>query len=212
MKRPLFVTKYRENRESKSRDIEIIAEHFSAYLESYQPKSGSQESKHSRMGPVGKILSKLRSGKCGDGLKGDALRIHEMTAKPLPGTSKASISQSSFENLNLGIELITKQYFETPVALRSQLINEVDGMVFWKLEERRQDRIAAKKRRFTKFLQKKYKDIEELCGAWGQTGLSWDHIPSPNPGYLKNQQAIEDAKEFQKYEYEQKTNKKESVL
>ena len=97
MRTPIFVRIKRFDLESISSDIESVRRCFDSYLDSYPVKSS--RSKHSLMGPVGKILQEVKSGKWdADSLAGYALNIHLTNPK-----AKGFISQEARNSLTEGI-------------------------------------------------------------------------------------------------------------
>jgi len=148
--------------------IDTVREAFSNYLDYYIPKSS--HSKHGLMGPVGKILSEVKSGRRDpDFLKGYVLRIHELSQKSSP-------SPEALTALETGINLLTELLREVPVTVHDRLIDRLDyGLYFarrkkfleW-LQERNQD--------YRDWLQKNYSTVEGLNHVWATQFKSWEQV------------------------------------
>ena len=190
MRAPIFVKVERFNLDDVASDISDIRGHFDSYLDSYPVKSS--RSKHSLMGPVGKVLQEVRSGKWdAESVAGFALNIHLSNPR-----AKGFISAEARVALREGIEDLIGLLGRIPVTARDRVVDRVDyGLYFvrrakglqW-LEEIRQAYIG--------FLREKYRRPEQLAAAWGGKaagyGPDFSHVGYPS------RRAFEDAKGKQK--------------
>src|SRR5690554_5224401 len=114
---PIFVRIKRFDLESISPDIESVRRCFDSYLDSYLVKAS--RSKHSLMGPVGKILQEVKSGKWdADSLAGYALNIHLTNPK-----AKGFISQEARNSLTEGINRLLTLLKSSPVTVHDKILD-----------------------------------------------------------------------------------------
>lgn len=161
MRKPIFVKAERFDLESVMPHIEAVRDDFDRYLNDYPVKSS--RSKHSLMGPVGKILQEVRTGKWdAESLCGYALNIH--LANP---RTKGFIGADARAALKEGVGKLIDLLAHVPVTAHDRVIDRIDyGLYFvrrskglqW-LEEVRQD--------FVLFLRDKYGTGEQLAKVWG---------------------------------------------
>lgn len=178
MIRPLIITSTKGEFNRKTETIEKIARLFASYLETYIPAKESQ-AKHTRMGPVGKILSRMRSGRSGSPLLGDAIRYHQMSAKRRDG-SISQITAEGYENLKKAIESLDLLVKSSSTSEKNTVLSLVDSAVYFVLEERRQERIRKKRDEFRKYVLEMYGTIEAVRQAWEAGNLTFEEIPYPS--------------------------------
>jgi len=112
--------------------IEEAINHFADYLETYSPKGFDRTekerqwpSKHTLMGPVGKILSVMLSGRltARDALVGFAMNIHNLT-------SDEPIDEEGIKNLEKAIEAMNELKTALPARRWVRIVREIDYGVF----------------------------------------------------------------------------------
>lgn len=182
MIRPLLVvtkskSSYEKEKDFKSR-LEQIAEDFVRYLDTYRSDKG-RDSKHGKMGPVGKVLSRMRSGKVGKEVLGEAVRIHEMTSARYKDNKQSKLSPEGLKALEKAVHSLTDILGNTSLSERNRIIAAVDAIVYYLLERNRVTRLQAWHERFRNHVKGKYGDLEALRKAWGDPLLTWDEIPFP---------------------------------
>lgn len=116
-----------------AKKIQEAVEYFAEYLHSYTPKGlgrgtqGRQQrlSKHTIMGPVGKILSTMLSGRLTskDSLVGFAMNIHNLT-------SDTSAENNDIRNLENAIDAMNELKKALPARRWVRVVREVDYGVF----------------------------------------------------------------------------------
>lgn len=110
--------------EELNKEVESIIEDFAKYLESFK---GKGYSKHSVMGPIGKLLSAITSNKLEtkDALVGYVINVHKNTMEYDP-----SIEAS--ESLKKGIERLLNLKKTAPNRLFTKATREIDYGVYKK--------------------------------------------------------------------------------
>ncbi len=142
MLRP-FVKMYEKEEEPKREEllpeIEEISALLDKYLDNYIPETYGY-TKHSIMGPVGKLLSIVESGRIysKEALLGYIINIHEQS-------SQRPITNESIETLGKAIDKLIK--LRERVSLRTwiKLLREIDYAVYKKRVAKIVERIIAKK-------------------------------------------------------------------
>jgi len=150
--------------------IDAARQAFVAYLEEVLRKS--TRSKHGLMGPVGKILSEVKSGRRDPGsLKGYALRVHEATRRTL--------SASGLEALEKGIDLLVGVLNDAPITAHDQLLDRLNYGLFYDLRKKQVQGREAWRQAWIKFLRDKYKTERGLSDAWGEEVTSFEALYPP---------------------------------
>ena len=197
MIRPLLVVKRSNDIDPlKNPLVEEAVASFVSYLRSYRTDK-PQDSKHGKMGPVGKLLSRMRSGKMGEQVLGEAVRIHEMTAKPAPNRKNAAITAEQLNALSTGVKNLTSLLSDPSLSLseHKRVLDAVGAMIYYRLEKASKDFLAAGQEKFRLFLQAKYLTVEQLRDAWDDPKMEWTRVPYPSPKN-KNERVCADVKEY----------------
>lgn len=161
MRTPIFVRVERFDIESVASEIATIRDCFDRYLDSYPVKS--VRSKHSLMGPVGKVLQEARTGKWdAESLAGYALNIHLSNPK-----SKGFISQEARQALRDGIDRLLKLLKTVPVTAQDKVVDRLDYGLYFVRRAKGLEWLESVRQEFIEFLRKKYSTPEELATAWG---------------------------------------------
>lgn len=200
MIRPLIVmTRSNEKDPTKDPRLEVAVDSFVNYLQTYRTDK-PRDSKHGKMGPVGKLLSRMRSGKMGEQVLGEAIRIHEMTAKPFGNQKKASTTPEQFSALERGVTILTEVLSDQNISLsdHKRILDAVGAMIYYRLEKASKDVFYAGQERFRTFLEHKYQSLEGLRAAWDDPKVEWNRIPYPSLKFDKNKndRAYEDIVEY----------------
>lgn len=128
MGRPIFYL----SEEGKSVDdswvtkqMQEIIQHFSKYLNSYIPRGRPSYSKTAVMGPIGKILSVMLSGRleAKDALVGFVVNTHNLT-------SDRPANHEDIQNLEKAIEAMSELKEALPARRWVRVVKEVDYGVF----------------------------------------------------------------------------------
>ncbi len=178
MRTPIFVRVERFDLEKISPEIEAIRDHFDLYLDSYPVKSA--RSKHSLMGPVGKVLQEARTGKWdAESLAGYALNIHLSNPK-----AKGYISQEARQALHEGIDRLLKLLKEVPVTAQDKVVDRLDYGLYFVRRAKGLEWLERVRQEFIKFLQDKYSTPEKLAQEWGgkpeDYGTDFAKVPYPS--------------------------------
>ena len=131
---------------------------FVRYLAELRPRP--TRSKYGLMGPVGKILSEVKSGRRdATSLKGYALRVHEATQKrPSPAALGA---------LEEGIELLVALLAEAPITIHDRILDRLDYGLYFQLRKQELESREIRRHAWVEFLRKKYGNVGGLSEAWG---------------------------------------------
>jgi len=150
--------------------IDAAREAFARYLDEVFRKS--TRSKHGLMGPVGKILSEVKSGRRDRAsLKGYAVRVHEATGR--------SPSQAGLEALEEGIDTLVKLLDGAPVTAHDRILNRLDYGLYYDLRKRALASKEARRQTWIGFLRDKYETPSQLSGAWGESISTFDGLYLP---------------------------------
>jgi len=127
MRIPITVQSDPFNIETAQPAIDTARHAFADYLEQVPRKS--TKSKHGLMGPVGKILSEIKSGRRDpESLKGYAIRVQE--------TSGRGPSAPSMENLENGIDTVVKLLNNVPLPFHDRVLDRLDYGLYYELRKR----------------------------------------------------------------------------
>jgi len=111
--------------EKKKESIEQTITSLDSYLDFYTPKGRRVNSKHSLMGPAGKMIRILRSNKLvtEDALIGQIVSIHENTGN--------RVSIDAKKKLEEGVNTIMNTLGDVPKIKRLRVLSEIDyGLYF----------------------------------------------------------------------------------
>jgi len=158
---PIFIRIERFDLESVASEVEAIRDCFDLYLDSYPIKSA--RSKHSLMGPIGRVLQEARTGNWDtESLAGYALNIHLSNPR-----SKGYISQESRQALQKGIDHLIKLLKNVPVTAQDKVLDRIDYGLYFIRRSKGLERLEGMRQEFIKFLRDKYDTSESLANAWG---------------------------------------------
>ncbi len=139
--------------------IDAAREAFTRYLDDVPRKS--TRSKHGLMGPVGKILSEVKSGRRDPAsLKGYAVRVHEATGR--------GPSQRGLESLEAGIDCLVRLLADAPVTAHDRVLDRLDYGLYYDLRKRAIESYAAMRQAWIAFLRAKYDNETKVSEAWGE--------------------------------------------
>ncbi len=171
MRAPITVQVRPFDMESVQPQIDLAREAFGRYLEDV-PWRSRRSTKHGLMGPVGKILGEVKSGRRdATSLKGYAVRVHEATGR--------SPSQAGLEALEAGIDHLVGLLAEAPVTAHDRILDRLDYGLYYDL--RKQALVSKEKRRqsWIEFLQAKYETANRLSEAWGEHVARFEDLYLP---------------------------------
>jgi len=150
--------------------IDATREAFTRYLDDVFRKS--TRSKHGLMGPVGKILSEVKSGRRDPGsLKGYAIRVHEATGR--------SPSPASLEALEQGIDQLVMLLAEAPITVHDRILDRLDYGLYYDLRKKALESKEARRQAWVGFVREKYGNEARLSEAWGEEIVSLDELYLP---------------------------------
>lgn len=150
--------------------IDAIRASFTQYLDQVRRKS--TRSKHGLMGPVGKILSEVKSGRRDPAsLKGFAVRVHEATGRtPNPAALKA---------LEHGIDQLVATLREAPVTAHDTLLDRLDYGLYFDLRKKALELKEARRQAWIAFVRQKHRTEAQLSEAWGEEITGFDELYLP---------------------------------
>lgn len=143
---------------------------FARYLDDVLRKS--TRSKHGLMGPVGKILAEVKSGRRDPAsLKGYAVRVHEATGRsPSPG---------GLEALEQGIDRLVKLLDGAPVTAHDRILDRLDYGLYYDLRKGALESKEARRQAWIGFLRDKYQMASRLSEVWGEAVSAFDGLYLP---------------------------------
>ena len=156
--------------ESVQSAIDKARHAFADYLEEVPRKS--TKSKHGLMGPVGKILSEIKSGRRDPAsLKGYAVRVHESTGR--------SPSSTGMQNLEEAIDTIVQTLNHAPVPFHDRLLDRLDYGLYYEMRKREAASKEARRQAWIAYVRQKYGAVEGLALAWDEAGISFEELYLP---------------------------------
>ncbi len=171
MRNPITVHSDPFNIELVQPEIDRARYAFADYLEEVPRKS--TKSKHGLMGPVGKILSEVKSGRRDPAsLKGYAVRVQEVLGR---GPSAACM-----ENLENGIDAVVRLLTGVPVAFRDKVLDRLDYGLYYELRKRQAASKEARRQSWIGYLRTKYGTTDALAAAWDEAGISFEELWIPS--------------------------------
>jgi len=178
MRTPIFVRVERFDLESVAPRIEAIRNDFDRYLDNYPVRTA--RSKHSLMGPVGKVLQEAKTGKWdAEALTGYALNIHLSNPR-----AKGFISQEAKEALRNGVSKLMTLLREVPPTAQDKILDRIDYGLYFIRRAKGLEWLESVRREFVQFLRDRYGSSEELAKAWGEKleniGQDFERIPYPS--------------------------------
>ncbi|OGF68311.1 MAG: hypothetical protein A2Y62_11475 [Candidatus Fischerbacteria bacterium RBG_13_37_8] len=149
--------------------VEEIRIAFDTYLNSYPAKTA--RTKHSIMGPIGKILQHAKSGKWDvKSLSGYALNIHMMN------TQVKGITDESRGALEKGIEKLISLIKEVPVNIQDKVIDLIDYGLYYQRRKKEMESREKTRLEFINFLKEKYKTEDALQKAWEENNAKFEDV------------------------------------
>ena len=159
--------------------INEIVHLYTEYLNEYPAKT--TKSKHGVMGPIAKILKKVKTGKYDAGaLIGEALRVHDMNEK-----THRYISNNARVALEQGTEIIVWLCKKIPATAVDKVIEQIDHKIYYALRKKTLLYFETIRQEFIEFLKAKYSGVNDLSKAWGDKKFaSFEQVkyPSKNAG------------------------------
>ena len=156
--------------ESVQSKIDSAREALTRYLDEVPRKS--TRSKHGLMGPVGKILSEVKSGRRDPpSLKGYAVRVHEATSR--------SPSPAGLQALEEGIDRIVKLLTEVPITAHDRLLDRLDYGLYYDLRKKELESKEMRRQAWIGFLRNKYDTEAKLPETWGEQIATFDELYLP---------------------------------
>ena len=150
--------------------IDSAREALTRYLDDVPRKS--TRSKHGLMGPVGKILSEVKSGRRDPtSLKGYAVRVHEATSR--------SPSPAGLQALEEGIDRIVNLLAEVPITAHDRLLDRLDYGLYYDLRKQDLESKEMRRRAWIGFVRNKYDTEAKLSETWGEQIAAFDELYLP---------------------------------
>lgn len=166
-----------------------------SYLDTFIPKGRRGTSKHSLLGPAGKLIGIMRSDKLAtkQALIGQIVSIHENTGN--------RITVDASKKLEEAVESIVKTMTDVPKTKRLRVLSEIDYGLYFTRKRKLLEYLDDMQKRWTKFLQDKYKTINDLNMAWGltdQTAIKpladFQKLMPPTMSFQRKVNSLEQAK------------------
>jgi hypothetical protein len=150
--------------------IDSAREALTRYLDEVPRKS--TRSKHGLMGPVGKILSEVKSGRRDPAsLKGYAVRVHEATSR--------SPSPAGLQALEEGIDRIVNLLTEVPITAHDRLLDRLDYGLYYDLRKQELKSKEMRRQAWIGFLRDKYGTEAKLSETWNEQIAAFDDLYLP---------------------------------
>lgn len=173
MRVPIAVQTKPFDLETTQPQIDATRREFAGYLDEFHRVSKkSTRSKHGLMGPVGKILREVKSGRRdAASLKGFAVRVHEATGR--------NPSPEGLQALEHGIDHLIKLLAETPVTNHDRLLDRLDYGLYYDLRKKAIESKEFRRQAWIAFLHNKYGSEAKLSEMWDEEINSLDELYLP---------------------------------
>ena len=150
--------------------IDAARQAFARYLDEVPRKSS--RSKHGLMGPVGKILGEVKSGRRDPAsLKGYAVRVHEAAGR--------GPSQGALEALEAGIDCLVKVLAAAPITMHDRVLDRLDYGLYYDLRKSALESKEARRQAWIGFVRAKYDTADRLSEAWDESFSTFDDLYLP---------------------------------
>lgn len=157
-------------------DVARVRADFVRYLSEVPMKS--RESKHGLMGPIGKLISQLKSGgRDSDQLKGYILNVDRATRNSFRRAKK--ISPECLEALERGINKTCELLERVPLTAHSEILDQLDYGLYFDLRKAEVMRKEERRQAWITTLRDKYETEAKLSEAWGEEISSFDELYLP---------------------------------
>lgn len=162
--------------DSYQSDVAQIRAEFVRYLSEVPSKS--KESKHGLMGPIGKLINKIKSGVTDpDSLKGYILNVDRAVRSSFRTAKK--LSPQGMEALEKGINRTCQLLKTIPLPAHDGLIDQLDYGLYFDLRKTEMARKEARRQAWIGFLRGKYENEAKLSATWGEDVQSFDDLYLP---------------------------------
>jgi hypothetical protein len=170
MRAPIVVHVAPHDIEQDQPRIDAARRAFVRYLAELGPRP--TRSKYGLMGPVGKILSEVKSGRRDSAsLKGYALRVHEATQKrPSPVALQA---------LEEGIDLLVTVLADAPITIHDRMLDRLDYGLYYALRKQELESREVRRQAWIEFLRTKYGNVRGLSEAWNNEVENFGEVYLP---------------------------------
>jgi len=160
--------------------IDIAKRAFADYTTTAAPRK-STKSKHGLMGPVGKVLSEIKSGRRDPGyLKGYVVRVHETQSQSSQSRRRGGgPSAAAMEQLEHGIDTMVNLLSTTPVTFHDEILDRLDYGLYYELRKRQAASKEARTQMWRAHIKAKYVTVEGLAAAWDEASISFDDLYLP---------------------------------
>jgi hypothetical protein len=164
---PIFLQAPNFDIKNVQSDIDATRKAFDDYLDYYKRKDA--RSKHGLMGPVGKILGEVRSGRRDpQSLKGYAIRVHE--------ANQQYLSQEGIAALEKAINNLVGLLQPVPAGHVDTVVDRLDYALYFSRRKKVVEEREVLNCEFRTFLQERYKDLLAVAAAWGETISDWSRV------------------------------------
>lgn len=202
MRRPIAVQVEQFEIDQIQSRIDQVRTDFGYYLATIVPKSS--RSKHGLMGPIGKILNEVRSGRLdAASLKGYALRVQEQSA--------VRAELSAIQHLEAGIVGLVELVSGVPLSFRDKVIDRLDYGLYFDLRKRMLERREVFVDHWRKFLSEKYAGISDLNQSWKEVHKSFEDVPIQKKA-VGSRSANSTQKQNDVFEFWESVGKEKEVL
>lgn len=152
-------------------DLDAVRKSFSEYLDAC-PKAQRARSKHGLLGPVGKILGEVKSGRRDPAsLKGYALRMHEATGvRP---------SRQALEALERGVDGLVELMAKVPSTHHDRVLDRLDYGLYFDRRWRGESAREAKRQQWIQFVRDRYVTEQRLSEAWQEDVRRFEDLYLP---------------------------------
>jgi hypothetical protein len=155
-------------------EINAAVQAFAEYAE-HVPPTKSTRSKYGLLGPAGKAITELKSGRYDrDSLIGYTLRTQESARA---GQWASELRLNAVSALEKAVDQILDVLRMAPEPYHSEILDRLDYGLYYRLRRRQIERKEVLRQEWTRFLKKKYGSSEVLRDAWKRDVPDFDALP-----------------------------------
>jgi len=168
--------------------IDAAVRAFAEYVEQV-PRSKSTRSKYGLLGPAGKAITEVKSGRYHrDSLIGYTLRTQENARA---GQYVADLRLDAVSALEKAVDQILGVLKAAPEPYHSTILDRLDYGLFYRLRRAQLESKEAARQIWIRFLEEKYASAKAISGAWSRSITDLQALPLPTKHPPKGQRRSE---------------------
>ena len=164
--------------------IDAAVQAFAEYVERV-PRSQSTRSKYGLLGPAGKAITELKSGRYHRGsLLGYTIRTQESSRR---GQFTTDLPLPAVVALEKAVDQILDVLKKAPEPYHSTILDRLDYGLFFRLRRAQLQRKEIMRHEWVRFIQKRYESEKAISELWGRPISDLENLVLPKKQAPKGQ-------------------------